>query len=198
MVQTTNYIKHKKSTKNPINNFFVKNFNKAMVKEVKKLRPQSVLDVGCGEGFTLSMLKQNKIGKHLEGIDNMDDAIKLGHELHPTLTIKKGNIYKLPYNDNTFDLVICSEVLEHLEFPSRAVKELVRVSKKFVVLSVPNEPWFTVQRFLRGKNILELGDHPEHIQHWSSGKFKKFLGQFVVIKSIKTPLPWTLVSARKI
>src|SRR5579872_4398287 len=140
MENTTNYIKHKKSSKHPVNNYFLKNFNKALIKESKKLRPASVLDVGCGEGFVLSSFKANKIGKKLEGVDYSEQAVRVGKKLHPYLDLKKGNIYKLPYDDNSFDLVICIEVLEHLEYPDRALKELMRVSKKNLILSVPNEP----------------------------------------------------------
>jgi len=194
---TTNYIKHVKSKKHPVNNFFLNYFSKTVVKEAKKLRPRTVLDVGCGEGFILANLKQNKVGKEHEGIEYVDKAIKLAKQLYPTLKILKGNIYKLPYQDNSFDLVLCTEVLEHLDYPERALKELLRVTKKHLLLTVPNEPYFTIQRVLRGKNILELGDHPEHIQHWSSRSFKKFVQKQAIVKKIKRPLPWTLIIARK-
>lgn len=197
MAETTNYIKHKQSTKNPINNFFVRRFNALLLREAKKIRPETVVDVGCGEGFTLANLKLHKVGKKIEGIEYMDEAIQIGKKLHPSITIKKGDIHKLPYADNSIDLVICSEVLEHLERPDLAMKELVRVTKKYLILSVPNEPWFTIQRFLRGKNFFRLGDHPEHIQHWSSRRFVKFVSQFIEVKKVKKPLPWTLVVCKK-
>jgi len=195
-MNTTNFEKHAK-TWNPISRFFLNNFSTVLLGELKKLKPESILDVGCGEGFTLNKLQEAKIGKRLEGIEYMDDAIQLGKKMHPTLTIKKGDIYKLPYKADTFDLVICSEVMEHLENPEEALAELKRVSKKYVALSVPNEPLFTIQRILRGKNVLKLGDHPEHIQHWTSGQFKKFVGKHFKIVSDNTPLPWTLVIAKK-
>lgn len=168
-----------------------------MIREARKLKPNTVLDVGCGEGFTLMRLHKEKIGKKLSGIDNMEQAIKLGKKLHPQFKIEKGDIYKLPYKDNSFDLVLCMEVLEHLENPVAALKELKRVSKKYVLLSVPNEPLFTIQRFFRGQNIKKLGSHPEHIQHWSTTSFKKLVSQFFHLVTFETPLPWTLVVAKK-
>jgi len=168
-----------------------------MIREAKKINPSTIIDVGCGEGFTLSRLQEEKVGKVLSGVDNLDTAIKLGKKINPSLKIKKGDIYKLPYKDNSFDLVLCMEVLEHLERPAEALNELKRISKKYVLLSVPNEPLFTVQRVLRGSNIKEFGKHPEHIQHWSDKEFKKFVSQALEIVTIETPLPWTLVVAKK-
>lgn len=195
MEKTTNLTKHENS--NPISKFFLDNFKSLLLSKVKALKPESILDVGAGEGFTLEMFRKNKVGKKLEGIEYMDEAIKFGNQLHPQVKIKKGDIYKLPYKDSSFDLIICTEVLEHLDNPIKAVEELKRVTKKHIILSVPNEPLFTIQRFLRGKNMFKLGDHPEHIQHWSSGKFEKFVREHLLIKEVSTPLPWTMITAKK-
>lgn len=145
----------------------------------------------------MARLKLDKIGKRLEGIEYSSKAITLGKKLHPNVTIKKGDIYNLPYKDNSFDLVLSAEVLEHLENPDEALDELKRVSKKYVILSVPDEPLFTIQRFLRGRNIKKLGWHPEHIQHWSARSFKIFVEKKLQIVTLKTPLPWILVVAKK-
>lgn len=168
------------------------------MKTLKPLKPKNILDVGCGEGFTLIKLKHAKIGQNFEGVDNSDDALKIGKKLNPKLNIKKGDIYKLPYEDNSFDLLICTEVLEHLKDPQKAVNELRRVSSKYVIFSVPNEPFFILANFLRGKYLKTLGNHPEHINHWTSNGFKKMLrkNKFKVSSS-KFPFPWTLVLVRK-
>ena len=57
--------------------------------------------------------------------------------MYPSISIKQGDIYALPYNDNSFDLVICSEVLEHLEHPEKALTEVIRVSKNTVSYLYP-------------------------------------------------------------
>ena len=194
-MKTTNLEKH--TTQNPISRFFLTNFRNLLLDQAKQLKPDSILDVGAGEGFVLEALRTSKIAKKLEGIEYMDEAIKLGKKLHPDVTIKKGDIYKLPYKADSFDLVICTEVLEHLEDPKAALGELKRVSKKYLILSVPNEPLFTIQRVIRGKNILHLGAHPEHIQHWNSGAFEKFVSSQLQIIDSKTPLPWTMITAKK-
>lgn len=162
---------------------------------VRPLNVESILDVGAGEGFTLARLSREKIGKKLEGIEYTKEAIDLGKKLHPEFLIKQGNIYDLPYKDNSFDLVISTEVLEHLDNPKVGLRELIRVAKKYILLTVPNEPWFTVQRFIRGKNILKFGDHPEHMQHWTSQGFERFVtdGNNIEVIAKRHPFPWTML-----
>lgn len=195
MHTTDNYRKHTSSSK--LQQRLLTNFNQTLVKEVRRLKPQSVLDVGCGEGFTLERLRKAKIGKHLEGVDYLDLAIKLGKKTHPDLTLKKGSIYDLKYKDNSFDLVLCSEVLEHIDDPEKGLEELVRVSKKYVVLSVPNEPIFMLGNLLRGKNISRFGNDIEHINHWTFWQFERFVGKKLKIKKTLHPLPWTFIIAEK-
>lgn len=160
---------------------------------------ESVLDVGCGEGFTLYRLAEEKIGKHLEGIEYLQTAIDIGKKIHPNIRFKKGDIYQLPYKDNSFDLTICTEVLEHLADPKKALKELVRVSSTYCLLSVPNEPFFMAANFLRGKNWSRFGNDIEHIQHWSSKGFAQFVldncSAHVIAQ--KHPFPWTVLLLRK-
>lgn len=193
---STNFTKH--SSKNPLQNLLIKNFYKALISLSKPLKPTSILDAGCGEGFTIIKLTENKIGKKIEGVENSELAIKLSKEINPQLNIKHGDVYSLPYKENSFDLVICTEVLEHLERPKNGLLELIRVAKKHLLLTVPNEPWFTYQRLIRGKNILHFGAHPEHVNHWTSNQFKKFLTENnLKIKKIRLPFAWTMILAEK-
>jgi ubiquinone/menaquinone biosynthesis C-methylase UbiE len=193
---TTNLEKH--TTKNPIGRLALVNFTNTLVKLIKPLTIESILDVGAGEGFTLARLAEENIGKKREGIEYVDEAIELGKKVNPDVNIKKGNIYELPYKDNSFELVICTEVLEHLDHPDQGMGELVRVSSKYLLLTVPNEPFFTIQRFLRGKNILKLGAHPEHLQLWTSSAFERFVKKYAVNLVVKKhPFPWTMVLLEK-
>src|SRR5258708_16302348 len=193
---TDNFIKH--THKNPLQQLLINNFFKTLIKTIQPLHLESILDVGCGEGFTLNKLKAAGIGKKLEGIEYLDEAIKLGKKYHPDIVIKKGTIYDLPYKDNSFDLLLCTEVLEHLEYPKKALKELVRVTKRYCLLSVPNEPIFMASNFLRGKNLSRWGNDIEHINHCSKYGFEILVGKELQILKIKTPFPWTMILAEKI
>ena len=197
MKKTDNFVKH--TSKNPLQKLLINNFYKELVSSIKELKIESVLDVGCGEGFTLNKLLENKIGKRLEGVDFQKTAVEIGTKVHPYLTLKQGNIYKLEYKNSSFDLVMATEILEHLEDPRKGLKELIRVSRKYLLLSVPNEPFFRLANLLRGKNITRWGNDIEHIQHWTSRSFEQFTidkSQLTIIKK-RHPFPWILLLLEK-
>jgi 2-polyprenyl-3-methyl-5-hydroxy-6-metoxy-1,4-benzoquinol methylase len=198
MKATDNYKKH--THRNPIQRLLLWNFFRHLVNLTAAKKVDSILDVGCGEGFTLNRLKEKGIGKKLEGVEYSEDAIELGHKTYPDIKIQQGNIYQLPYENNTFDLVLCTEVLEHLDKPQDALKELVRVSKKYLVISVPNEPLFMLAQLVRGKNWSRFGNDIEHINHWTMFGFPKFVkrNSKVQILAKRFPFAWTMLLLEKV
>ncbi|KKN76036.1 hypothetical protein LCGC14_0374260 [marine sediment metagenome] len=75
-----------------------------------------------------------------------------------TENTEKEDIENLTYKDNEFDTVCCLEVLEHTLNPVKAIKELKRVAKKRLIISVPLEPYFSLPRI-----ALLLGWNKEHL-----------------------------------
>lgn len=195
MKTTDNY--RKQTTKNPVQRYLIDQFYEKFLVEIALLKPHSILDVGCGEGFTLERLHEKKIGTRLVGIDFLDLAIQIGKKERPYLDLKVGNIYDIPFKSNAFDLVICSEVLEHIDDPEKGLSELKRVTNKHLALSVPNEPLFMLANFLRGKNWSRFGNDIEHINHWSTGGFSKFVGSQLTVKKVRRSFPWTILIAEK-
>lgn len=192
----TNFVKH--TNKNPLQKFLINNFYRSLTILAKSLSPRTILDAGCGEGFTMKRLVTNKIGEKIEGVEYSKDAILLGEKLFPNLIFKEGSAYNLPYKDNSFDLVVCTEVLEHLREPSKVLREVLRTSKKYVLISVPNEPFFMLGNFIRGKNLSRLGNDPGHINHWTIFSFLSFLKKNELkIKIVKLPFPWILILGEK-
>lgn len=165
---------------------------------VGALPVETLLDVGCAEGFVLQHILQYS-GLHIfaQGVDIDREAIDRGRMLHPTLSFQVANIYNLPFCDRSFDLVLCLQVLEHLDFPEQALIELVRVSRAFCLLGVPNEPFFRMANLLRGKNILRLGNDVEHLHNWSKGSFLRLVHPFLEILTARTSFPWLIVLGRK-
>jgi ubiquinone/menaquinone biosynthesis C-methylase UbiE len=192
----TNFVKH--TSKSPIQKFLINHFYSSLISLVRPLYPKTVLDAGCGEGFTMDKLSKNNIGEKIEGVEYSKEAISLGRKLFPNLTYKEGSIYNMPYKDNFFDLVVCTEVLEHVTEPTKVLKEVIRVSKKYVLLSVPNEPFFMLGNFIRGKDILHFGNNPGHINHWTVISFLNFLKKNgLKMKTLKLPVPWILILGEK-
>jgi SAM-dependent methyltransferase len=91
----------------------------------------SILEVGAGNGYFSFHLMQRG---QLTATDISDHQL----QFNPAPTRELCSVYHLPYPDNTFDLVIGSNLLHHLDDPELAVKEMVRVSKNYVVVSEPN------------------------------------------------------------
>jgi len=103
---------------------------------------KTILDCGCGRGFYLKMLRTVS-NCRLYGLELEDEIIakanaNIGHL--PGITISQASIYEQPYADNSFDAVILSEVLEHIDEEQRGLREILRVLKPggVVVITVPN------------------------------------------------------------
>ena len=96
-----------------------------------------LLDVGCGEGRHIFGVMQDYPLMKCIGIDMDHESIKIAEEgydyfksiSHAGAEFLKGSAYNIPFPDNFFDLVVCSEVLEHLHEYNDAVKEMHRVLK---------------------------------------------------------------------
>lgn len=195
-----NYYDKYNST-NPIVKWMMKHFFSDLDSLLNGQTPHKILEAGCGEGKVTGRLSK-KFGEQCEiqAFDISEKVIAEAKEHNPKISFSVGNIYDIDAEDETFDLVVCCEVLEHLEKPEKALKELKRVIsvKGYGVISVPREPLWRVLNMARGKYIKDLGNTPGHIQHWSSKKFVKFIGEngFEVL-GVKKPIPWTMVLVKR-
>ncbi len=90
-----------------------------------------VLDIGCGGGFTSEFIA--KKGAAVSGIDLSDVSIETAkmHSKESDLIIdyRSGTAENLPYENDSFDVIICVDVLEHLEDAAIAIAEVKRVLK---------------------------------------------------------------------
>lgn len=97
-----------------------------------------ILDLPCGRGFYLNMFRYvsqcRLIGADLDWDVILKAKANVGHL--DNVNIQRVNIYQMPYPDHTFDAVILSEVLEHLDDDEQALREAFRVLKPGGVLAV--------------------------------------------------------------
>lgn len=104
---------------------------------VEAVEGETVLDVGCGTGFLLDWLKQRRADLTLTGTDFI---IEPGTRTrHPDIRFVEGHVEQLPFEDASFDTVICTHVLEHILDFRGALAELRRVAGKRLILVVPRE-----------------------------------------------------------
>jgi len=155
---------------------------------------RTAIEFGCGEGVSTRRLSRLlPAGAVFEASDFDQRRVKAALALNPDIPCAQESLYELHRPDDSFDLVIVLEVLEHLDDPDRAMREIHRVASKWVVLSVPREPIWRVMNLARLRYAGSLGNTPGHVQHWSSRAFRRFAGQYGLVRQWRTPLPWTMI-----
>ena len=101
-------------------------------------------------------------------------------------------------DERRFDLIICSEVLEHMERPKDALKNLMDYGNRFII-SVPHEPIWRIMNMARGKYLKDLGNTPGHIQHFSAQTFCVMLRECgLKVVELEKPLPWLMAYCEKV
>ncbi len=195
-LETSNYAKH--SSTNPIQRKLIDRFHHVVVGKIGELAPTSFLDAGCGEGFVSNLLVERFPGLELSAFDFNPSSVTHAQERNPGVDCRVASIYEVPWEDDSFDAVGCFEVMEHLYEPTQALHELARVSRQYLVLSVPHEPWFCFSNAARGKNldIRPRGSDPDHRQFWTRAAFGRFVDQVADVEWLGGSLPWTICVAR--
>ena len=107
-----------------------------LLKVVRRLKPESILEVGCGFGRNLKFLADNGIpANRLTGVD-ISPVLLAQARLPRSVHLIKGNVLQLPFSSYSFDLVFTHGLLMHLSPRqlSQALSELTRVSQKHLIL----------------------------------------------------------------
>jgi SAM-dependent methyltransferase len=122
-----------------------------LLAQIRDLKWESLLDVGCDQAHL-----RNRVDNYV-GIDIAGKPDILGN-------LEQG---VLPFPDGTFDVVVCLDVLEHVQAAHAVIEEILRVSNKYVVISLPNEFLLYYRlRFLLGKTKKEWGWFPRNQHKW--------------------------------
>jgi SAM-dependent methyltransferase len=191
--QSSNYAKHE--TKNPLQKWLIKRFHANIIYLSKKTNAKFIFEAGCGEGFSSRQIISIGCSKFI-GLDINLESVFMAQNKCPTCSFLQGDILNLPFSDSIFDLVVSLEVLEHLEEPFAALDELCRVSREWLILSVPNEPFFCLANFMRGKNLNRWGNDPGHINHWNKRSFVNFVERRCVVIEKTLSFPWIILLCR--
>lgn len=159
-------------------NFFQKTWHTRKLTAVAGFiqnNPKKILDVGCASGWFLSQIARKFPKAQCFGIDVYHDGITYGNKLYKKLHLQEGNAEKIPFPANTFDLVICTEVLEHVDNPPQVLKEIKRVLKKhgeaIIELDSGNK-LFALTWFLWTKFSGKVWDHA-HLHVFTIQKLEK-------------------------
>ena len=184
----------KYASSNPIERRMMQGFFAALDACVDGLAPTAVLEVGCGEGEVLERMIAAFPAARVAGIDLHDERL-LAEWDERGLPARVGDINAIDAADGEYDLVLAIEVLEHVPEPERALREIARVCRGQVVLSVPREPIWRIGNMARGRYLRQLGDTPGHVNHWSAGSFRRLVARHFDVEQVRRPLPWTMIRA---
>lgn len=189
----------KYGSRNPVVKWMMRGFDAALTELVAKTEPETIHEIGCGEGYWV--LRWNEKGLRARGCDFSEKVIEIAREnaIHrglPTSIFNSRSIYDLTADQDGADLLVCCEVLEHLDNPEAGLQALQRVTKRRLIVSVPHEPLWCALNLGRGKYIAQWGNTPGHIQHWSKKDFVQLVSKYFEVIEIKSPLPWTMLFCR--
>jgi 2-polyprenyl-3-methyl-5-hydroxy-6-metoxy-1,4-benzoquinol methylase len=104
-----------------------------------QLPVQAFLDAGCGDGRYLAALR-DELPPRIAGVDISERILATARASVPDAELRQANLEALPFSDGEFDLVLCSQVIEHVLDASAAVRELARVLRPggVLILSTDN------------------------------------------------------------
>jgi SAM-dependent methyltransferase len=184
----------KYASTNPVERRLMHGFFRALDRALPATSPGRILEVGVGEGEVTQRIAARWPDATIVGLDLPDPELA-AHWAGLGFAPLFGDIGRLPFEDDRFDLVLAIEVLEHVPFPELALAELDRVARRDVVVSVPREPVWRAANLARGKYPRALGNTPGHINHWGRRGFADLVGRRFHVRSVQTPFPWTVVAA---
>jgi 2-polyprenyl-3-methyl-5-hydroxy-6-metoxy-1,4-benzoquinol methylase len=188
----------KYSTLHPIERRLVSGFLAQLVQLVDQTGAGEAHEVGCGEGELALRLAAR--GLRVRGSDAFAEVIgearrraaaagaEVAYETRP--------VQELDPERDAAELVLCCEVLEHLDDPAAALETLTALAQPWLIVSVPREPLWRALNLARLKYVRDLGNTPGHLHHWSRGGFVRFLEPRLEVVEVRSPLPWTMALCR--
>ena len=146
---STNYVKSQCAV--PFGHYITKTVDKC----------NTILEIGCGDGTTVGILRD--AGYSIIGMDITDAGFK------DRPYCRTGNVLAIPFDDDSFDVVISTDVLEHIEHDDidQAIKEIYRVARSYTFHIIPAIPCSDKDE--RGRDIHLICEYPE----WWIAKFKE-------------------------
>ena len=182
----------KYASKNPIERALMNGFLRAVTGLYDRVAPATVLEVGCGEGrLAQHLVTRGRRPQRFVACDLELSAIAEG--IDPVIELRAASIYELPFADASFDLVVCCEVLEHLDDPERGLGELARVARRGAIVSTPREPLWRAMNMMRGRYVTDLGNTPGHVQHFGRRGLERLVDCAFRVVACRAPIPWTVL-----
>jgi 2-polyprenyl-3-methyl-5-hydroxy-6-metoxy-1,4-benzoquinol methylase len=176
----------------------VRGFLNELERLVVSTGAQEVHEVGCGEAELLLRLAGR--GLQARGSDISQEVVEHARRRASAeqldVELRVAAIDALDPQVDAAELILCCEVMEHVDDPGAALEVIARLARPWAIVSVPREPLWRVLNVGRLKYVRELGNTPGHLQHWSRASFVRFLERRLQVVEVRSPLPWTMALCR--
>jgi ubiquinone/menaquinone biosynthesis C-methylase UbiE len=185
----------KYNTRNPVARLLMSGFERNLTDLFVSTKPESVLDIGCGEGVLTQRWAKRIAPGRVVGVDLDDPALaaEWAKRGEPNLEYVVHRAESLPFTDGEFDLVTATEVLEHVPDPEHTLSEMTRCASRHVLISVPHEPLWRALNMARGAYWRSLGNTPGHVNHWTKRAIVALCAEHGDVIETRSPFPWTMV-----
>jgi 2-polyprenyl-3-methyl-5-hydroxy-6-metoxy-1,4-benzoquinol methylase len=184
----------KYGTQNPIARRLMARFLADLDELVERTGAREAHEVGCGEGELAIRLARK--GLRARGTDAfpqvLEEARRRAAAAGVEIDFEATPAERLDPGRDAAELVVCCEVLEHLDDPERALEVLAGLARPWLIASVPREPLWRALNLARLSYVGQLGNTPGHLNHWSKRDFVRFLTSRFEVTEVRTPLPWTM------
>ncbi len=183
--------------RDPISRLILDIFVSRVKRVMENLPARYILDVGCGNGWLTSHLATVQPSATIYALDVSATLLEPSARLPSSAKWVIAAAEFLPFRADTFDVVVATEVLEHLPRPELALQEINRVTAKHALLTVPHEPFWSLGNVLFGRHLRNLGNTPGHLHRWSRRRFLALVDAYFIQVSNRIAFPWIVVLARK-
>jgi 2-polyprenyl-3-methyl-5-hydroxy-6-metoxy-1,4-benzoquinol methylase len=186
---------------NPVVRRLMTGFEGTLQRLFSRAGPESVLDLGCGEGVLTHKWAKALGSRPVLGIDLADPKLEAEWSTRARSNLEframtAEELQDLPFPDSSFDLAAAIEVLEHVPDPECTLAEMARVAARHLLVSVPREPLWRGLNVARGAYVRALGNTPGHVNHWSKRSFVQMAARHGDVVEARSPFPWTMLLVR--
>lgn len=193
MVAKTTPMRTHYNSSNELERWVWQTKKKTIGKLLRTIKYKKVLDVGCGDGGLFSATSEESLytGVDISPTQLLDFKKSLDKKTGRKPNLVEADIMDLPFEDNSFDVAIACDVLEHAIDPIKVLSEIKRVVKNdgHVIFGIPNEELLELARVITFRFPIKS---PDHLYATYPSDVRKYFPKVIYHEGIPLNLPFFL------